>query len=100
MSLLRKLILITLAKGVVLLIVLPRIRLHTPSGPSPSGPNIRTIRTNRVDINALKILKAEAPSDDDEKALYDAVFQRGDNATPEGDSAVNILKGRHIKQLK
>ena len=35
----------------------------------------------------------EAPSDADEKALYDAVFQHGSNATPEGDSAVNILKG-------
>ena len=44
--------------------------------------------------SALNILqKLEAPSDADEKALYDAVFQHGSNTTPEGDSAVNILKG-------
>ena len=44
--------------------------------------------------SALNILqKLEAPSDANEKELYDAVFQHGSNATPEGDSAVNILKG-------
>ena len=76
-----------------------------PGSPGPPGPpgtgspgadgdDGQDGSTGAAGDSALKILQElEAPSDDDEKALYDAVFQHGSNATPEGDSAVNILKG-------